>query len=141
MNAYAGFRFIEQNSCLKRKQVSFPRSKRRRIRRKWAKDDRRCVTVADPEVYFMGQAKVIVGHPVTLAAFKDMLLLADRPDEWHETMRDQDGRIIGYASGNGMHPYPMEVRRHDLRRNRERPHDDCDRNGADTALTALSCML
>ena len=47
------FSFVESEYCMERKQVRFPRSKRKRIRKKWAKQDKNFAMV--PAVYIIDE--------------------------------------------------------------------------------------
>lgn len=49
-----------------RKQVHFPRSKKKRMRRKWAKQPKNYRDVPKPDVYLI-DGRYLVGHPATLA--------------------------------------------------------------------------
>jgi len=62
-----GLNVIESVACVLRKQFRFPRSRRRRIRNKWARQDSNCRILPDPNVYVMKQQGTMVGHPATIA--------------------------------------------------------------------------
>jgi len=47
------------------KQVRFPRSKRKRIRKKWSKDPRNFALVREPQVFRVGET--IVADPISYA--------------------------------------------------------------------------
>jgi hypothetical protein len=49
------------------KQVRFPRSKKRRIRKKWTKQRKNFGWVPSPTIYRMGN--MIIAHPKTINAF------------------------------------------------------------------------
>lgn len=51
----AGMPVYATELLVRRRQVRFPRSKRRRIRKKWAKRERNWVTEPDPHVYFFAE--------------------------------------------------------------------------------------
>ncbi len=48
-----GVPFYTQDLLVRRRQVRFPRSKRRRIRKKWRKNPKNWITEPDPNVYLM----------------------------------------------------------------------------------------
>lgn len=48
-----GVPLYTQNLLVRRRQVCFPRSKRRRIQKKWRKDPKNWITEPDPHVYLM----------------------------------------------------------------------------------------
>ncbi len=56
-----------------KKQVKFPRSKKKRIIKKWSKKPENFVTIPDPNTYFLG-GDVIVGHPETIKNLREALL-------------------------------------------------------------------
>lgn len=74
----AGYRLVDEPLMRKCRQIRFPRSKRRRIRRKWAKDMRNCEFRPDPCVRVWGDGKVVFGHPATMAE------LRRKYEEWKE---------------------------------------------------------
>jgi hypothetical protein len=66
MNAVVGgLRIIQSVHCTIRQQYRFPRSKRRRIRAKWAKSERNFRHLADPNMYVMRDQGAVVMHPAT----------------------------------------------------------------------------
>lgn len=73
----AGIRMVNPIDCINirtspmmadRVQVRFPRSKKRRIRRKWAKDPRNYRTVPSDEVWIV--EGILVMHPAKLAQIR-----------------------------------------------------------------------
>lgn len=74
---YAGYK-INLNSLLSsRIQTRFPRSKRRRIQRKWAKRDANYVSMPDTQIYVMEQTKTMVMHPAIWAKLEKELKPCD----------------------------------------------------------------
>lgn len=67
------FSFIENDQMVVQTQCKFPRSKKKRIQRKWAKQSKYWVTYPDPNVLVMENKGIIVGHPCTLRALKASL--------------------------------------------------------------------
>ena len=65
-----GLRIFENIHCSVRQQFRFPRSKRRRIRTKWANRERNFRHLPDPNVYVMEQQGAMVGHPATIAKLR-----------------------------------------------------------------------
>lgn len=59
--SFAQSRIIESWIMVERKQRRFPRSKKRRIRRKWARQEKNWVTVPMTEIYRIGDN--IFCHP------------------------------------------------------------------------------
>lgn len=51
-----GLPFYTQDLLIRRRQVRFPRSKRRRIRKKWRKNPKNWITEPDPNVYLMSSS-------------------------------------------------------------------------------------
>ena len=66
MNALVGgLRIIQNVYCTVRQQYRFPRSKRHRIRAKWAKRERNYRHLPDPNMYVMRDQGAVVMHPAT----------------------------------------------------------------------------
>jgi len=65
---YGGLQFVEQPWLSINEQVKFPRSKRKRIRKKWRKNPKYWRKRPDPSVYRMGN--MIVGHPIMIRRIK-----------------------------------------------------------------------
>ena len=59
----AGLKIIEDTNLGSRVQVRFPRSKRKRIRRKWSKDQRNYVFKPDTAFYTNIKGGYIICHP------------------------------------------------------------------------------
>lgn len=68
--AMAGFRFFENPRLVEGRQLRFPRSKRRRIRRKWAKRPGNMEWRPCPGVMYDDVNKVVIGHPDTILRLK-----------------------------------------------------------------------
>ena len=66
-----GFRIITEEYMADRKQVKFPRSKKRRIRKKWAKNPANYEWIPWDRVYQMGGTLVM--HPMMLVKLKKVL--------------------------------------------------------------------
>ena len=68
-----GMRIVEDPYCGKmiREQVRFPRSKRSRMRRKWAKRESNWRTRIEPQAYRMGDVMVV--HPMLMDAIQKQL--------------------------------------------------------------------
>ena len=73
-NNLAGFKVLTNPymATTEYRQVRFPRSKKRRIRRKWAKQAKNFRTVDVANVFAMGNTLVM--HPATLEKLKEKLL-------------------------------------------------------------------
>ena len=69
-----GYTVLEDANFIKRIQVRFPTSKKRRIQKKWGLRSANYSNYPDPELYVMKQRKMIVGHPVTI---REMAALYD----------------------------------------------------------------
>ena len=70
MNLF-GIKVIVNENMADWKQVKFPRSKKRRIRKKWAKDRKNYRLIPWETVYQMGDT--VVMHPMMLARLKKEL--------------------------------------------------------------------
>lgn len=63
---------LQPNDCLKKhRQVRFPKSKKKRMRKKWAKNPKNHDWTADEHVYIFGNN--IIAHPETLAKLSYLL--------------------------------------------------------------------
>lgn len=60
-NPYGGFQIVESKTLVIKYQYRFPKSKRRRIRKKWKKDLKNWKTKVDPQCYFLNNQ--IICHP------------------------------------------------------------------------------
>ncbi len=56
-----------------RKQVNFPKSRKRRIRAKWAKKQENYSDVPQEHVLIDHGSRAIIGHPVTIARLVEMV--------------------------------------------------------------------
>jgi len=70
---YAGYQITLSNFLSKKVQKRFPRSKKRRIRTKWAKRDCNYVSEPDLHVYIMEERKEMVMHPAVWAKMQKHL--------------------------------------------------------------------
>lgn len=70
---YAGYRIKLSNFLSKKVQKNFPRSKKRRIRNKWAKRDCNYFSKPDDQVYIMEENKEMVMHPSVWAKMQKSL--------------------------------------------------------------------
>ena len=61
--------FISSANLTKRVQYRFPKSKRRRIRKKWSKDSKNWRTIPDDKIYLMGNKAIC--HPLTLRKLRE----------------------------------------------------------------------
>ncbi len=71
-NLYSGFKIIESSTLVIKYQYRFPKSKRRRIRKKWKKDLKNWRTKADPQYYFLNNQ--IICHPVMTEKLRYQML-------------------------------------------------------------------
>ena len=62
--AFVGFQFVSEPLLVDRKQVRFPRSKKRRMRKKWAKDVKNWRSEPSETFYRMGN--VVYAHPAMI---------------------------------------------------------------------------
>ena len=69
-----GLRVLESHHLTIREQVRFPRSKRRRIRKKWAKRPGNHASRPDPSIYKLGEGTLLM-HPATAATLLSKLSL------------------------------------------------------------------
>ena len=60
---FYGIQFISEPSMVDRYQFRFPRSKKRRIRKKWAKRAKNFRSTPQPFVYWMKDQNLMIGHP------------------------------------------------------------------------------
>ena len=60
-----GFRMIQSGYCTTRQQYRFPRSKRERIRRKWAQRERNFRHMPDQNMYVSRDQGAVIMHPAT----------------------------------------------------------------------------
>lgn len=64
---------LESAYCADRTWVRRPRSKRRRIRKKWMRDPRNWRVVPWPDLLFHQAKGVLIGHPQTIAALRQQI--------------------------------------------------------------------
>jgi hypothetical protein len=63
--------FISSANLTKRVQYRFPKSKRRRVRKKWKNDPKNWRTMPDDKIYIMGNRAIC--HPLTLRKLNETL--------------------------------------------------------------------
>lgn len=61
-NLYGGFQIIESKTLVIKYQYRFPKSKRRRIRKKWKNNPNNYKTRPDPQYYLLNNQ--IICHPI-----------------------------------------------------------------------------
>lgn len=70
-DSFGGIRLYANQHLVERRQVRFPRSKKRRIRKKWAKRASNWAVRPDPSVYMVGRDAF--GHPAILAKIANIM--------------------------------------------------------------------
>ena len=60
-----GLRIVKSIHMVKRGQLRFPNSKRRRIQAKWAKRESNYGYIPDPKIYIMADQGCVIMHPAT----------------------------------------------------------------------------
>ena len=64
-------KIVENSLLIKREQILFPRSKKKRIRKKWYKNEKYWITYPDPAIY---QSKdTLFCHPITAIKIRSMM--------------------------------------------------------------------
>ena len=61
-------KIVENHLLVKREQIKFPRSKKKRILKKWYKDPKNWISYPDPAVYKSGNT--IFCHPIMASRIK-----------------------------------------------------------------------
>lgn len=80
-----GFKIYAVQHMTLREQFRWPRSKKRRIRKKWARLDRNWRSRPDPNLIFDEVREALYGHPATIEALRHRLArdaadpIGDRP--------------------------------------------------------------
>lgn len=72
---------ISNHNLVIREQVRFPKSKKRRIQKKWTKDPRNWRTRPDTAIYRINdpwRGEVLIGHPATAARIRAMFAAEPR---------------------------------------------------------------
>ena len=72
MNNLCNFQIVESKTLVIRYQYRFPKSKRRRIRKKWRKDLKNYKTKPDPKYYFLNNR--IICHPTMAEKLRKQML-------------------------------------------------------------------
>jgi len=65
IGAFGGIKIVENYNLVERQQFRFPRSKGKRISKKFSKDCKNYKTKPDPNVYHLPNQNTIVCHPIT----------------------------------------------------------------------------
>lgn len=72
-----GMEVVESEFIVDRVQVRFPRSKKKRVRKKWAKQARNCESRPSVAVYRLHNvltgSDYLMGHPVTIGKMRDAI--------------------------------------------------------------------
>ena len=63
-------RLIGDESLVLARQVRFPRSKKRRIRRKWGLRRENNEFTPMPDVFYGAESKTVIAHPATIAELR-----------------------------------------------------------------------
>ena len=71
-----GLRIVTEPTLSKRVQVKFPKSKKRRMRKKWAKDQKNWKTVPLDTIYQMGNTLIM--HPAMAERFRKVVQCQDQ---------------------------------------------------------------
>lgn len=71
-NPYGGFQIVESKTLVIKYQYRFPKSKRRRIRKKWKKDLKNWKTKVDPQCYLLNNQ--IICHPEVAEKLRSSML-------------------------------------------------------------------
>jgi len=72
MNNLHGFEVIESKTLVIKYQYRFPKSKRRRIRKKWKKNQNNWRTKPDPQVYILNNK--LICHPEMAEKLRKQML-------------------------------------------------------------------
>lgn len=67
---FSGYQIIEDAGLVNRVQIRFPKSRRRRIRKKWAGRESSFRVTLQREFLVSERPPMIVGHPVMIAELK-----------------------------------------------------------------------
>lgn len=78
--ALEGFRLIPDERLVIARQIRFPRSKRRRIRRKWARRPANHLFSPSPFLTYDEAGKTVVGHPATLVILRHKIFASKQAD-------------------------------------------------------------
>lgn len=68
--AMSGFKFIENPRMVTGRPLRAPRSKKYRIRKKWANIPGNMVYTPVTGLFYLNAERIVIGHPVTIAALK-----------------------------------------------------------------------
>ncbi len=64
-------KIIENSLLLKEKQIKFPRSKKKRIRKKWYKNEKYWISYPDPVIYQSGDT--LICHPSIAIVVRNLM--------------------------------------------------------------------
>ena len=101
--AMEGFNFISDVSLVLARQIRFPRSKRRRIRRKWARRRDNNEFTPSPSVFYCEAQKTVIAHPATIIALKAKIAESERK---HRADLAQAAQRLQTANGMVVHDLP-----------------------------------
>jgi len=68
--ALRGFAFVENPRMVRTRLARRPRSKKYRIRKKWAKRPGNLAHEPSTDLYYMAEKRVVIGHPAAIAALR-----------------------------------------------------------------------
>lgn len=71
--ALEGFRFIGNARLVTGRLLRRPRSKKYRIRKKWAKRPGNMAYEPQAGLYYCAEERTVIGHPATLAALRERI--------------------------------------------------------------------
>ncbi len=69
-----GYRLLSSPALTVRTQVRFPRSKRKRIRKKWAKRSRNWTVRPREDFFIIAESRTILGHPQAISRLRQQFL-------------------------------------------------------------------
>ncbi len=75
---FIGYTFLEDPRRLLARQIRFPRSKRRRIRAKWARRTENHAFRPSDDVTIAPKEKFVIAHPATLLTLKAKIAESER---------------------------------------------------------------
>jgi hypothetical protein len=68
-----GMPVYKSNHCVVMEQYRFPKSKKKRIRKKWRKETRNFKCLPDPQMYLL-KDKAWIGHPATIQKLMEKVM-------------------------------------------------------------------
>jgi hypothetical protein len=78
--ALADFKLIPDTSLIEARQIRFPRSKRRRIRRKWSRRQENLIIRPSSMLLYDHSARTVVGHPAALVMLRAKICASKQND-------------------------------------------------------------